>query len=204
MNLSRTILLCIALGAACLASGRQPEDEPDYLDLSIAENIETPAVPAKAKTYVRTAIDQLRRSLIKQGYSVEPARNGEVLEITIPCHELFAPCDTKLKPSGIKRLEALGSLAADPNYKLLIAAHTDNTGDDQYADSVTAARANAVDDLLWQLAGQRNTNTVPYGLGRDEPLHANDTRAGRDANRRVEIYIVPARGLLDLAGVRRK
>ncbi len=187
------------------AAAKPAEEEPDALDLSIAENLERPAVPSKAKVYVRTAMDQLRRSLIKQGYTVQAIRDGEVLEVTIPCDKLFAACSTELKPSGADLLHGLGTLAAERSkYKLLIAAHTDDTGDEVYADSITAARANAVDDMLWQLSGQQDTNTVPYGLGRDEPLTSNTSRADREANRRIEVYIVPDRGLLEMAGVRRK
>ena len=71
--------------------------------------------------------------------------------------------------------------------------HSDDTGDDAYSDALTEARANAVDDLLWQLADRRDTNVVIYGLGKDEPVNANDTRNRRRANRRVEFYIVPLR-----------
>lgn len=210
MRQLRSLLLASAISAVCVATALAgpadpPAAEPDALEMSIEDNLETPAVPKKATTYVRTAMDQLRRSMLKKGYTATLLRNGEVLEITIPCSELFASCATELKPAGIKRLEGLGSLAADNDkYKLLIAAHSDNTGDEMYADSITAARANAIDDLLWQLSGRSDTNTVPYGLGSDEPLKPNTSRAGREANRRVEIYVVPDWGLLQAAGVKRK
>lgn len=209
MRLIRLLLLTAGIAAAtataALPRPADPADEADALELSIEDNLNTPRVPSKARTYVRTAMDQLRRSLIRQGYAAVLTRDGEVVEITIPCSDLFASCATELKPGGIKRLQGLGALAADDaRYKLLIAVHSDDTGDEQYADSITAARANAIDDLLWQLSGRRDTNTVPYGLGRDEPLQPNTSRAGRQANRRVEIYVVPDRGLLQAAGVKLK
>ena len=51
--------------------------------------------------------------------------------------------------------------------------------------------AGAIDDLLWQLADNDDTNIVIYGIGKDEPLNDNTTRRERRANRRVEFYIVP-------------
>lgn len=205
MRLFPAILTILTL-CAMPARGAEPAtSEPDALELSISENLETPAVPAKARAYVRTSMDQLRRSLLKHGYDVAATRDGEVLEITIPAGSLFAAGATALKPSGTKLLQRVGALAADPaKYKIIIAAHADDTGDEVYADSITAARANAVDDLFWQLSGQQDTNTVPYGLGRDEPRVPNTTRANREINRRVEIYIVPDYGLLEMAGVKRK
>lgn len=204
--LSKIKYLIPALVLCCSAPIlRADEAERDILDLSIEENLAVPDVPSKAATYVRTAMDQLRRQMLRNGYEAKLIRDGEVLEVTIPAGTLFAANDTVLKPSGATFLRNIGVLAAEPSrYKLLIAVHTDNTGDEQYADALTSARANAIDDLLWQLAAQRETNTVPYGLGRDEPLYPNTSRVNREKNRRVEIYVVPDNGLLQLAGVKPK
>lgn len=194
-----------SLAAAPLGAAQPAPDDTDALELSIDDNLARPAVPSKARTYVRTAMDQLRRMLLKQGYDVAAIRDGEVLEITVPCSRLFAAGATELKPSGTALLRGIGALAAERRrYKLLLAVHSDDTGDETYADSITAARANAVDDLFWQLSGQQDTNTIPYGLGRDEPVKPNNTRSNRELNRRLEIYVVPDWGLLELAGVKRK
>jgi outer membrane protein OmpA-like peptidoglycan-associated protein len=40
---------------------------------------------------------------------------------------------------------------------------------------------------------------IPYGCGADEPLMANNSRVNRDANRRLEIYIIPDKIMLDIA-----
>lgn len=199
------ILLSVLALCAAPSRGAETAAEPDALELSISENLDTPAVPAKARAYVRTSMDQLRRSLLKHNYDVVATRDGEVLEVTIPARSLFAAGATALKPSGTKLLQRIGALATEPSkYKIIIAAHADDTGDEAYADSITAARANAIDDLFWQISGQQDTNTVPYGLGRDEPRVPNTTRANREINRRIEIYIVPDYGLLEMAGVKRK
>ena len=39
-------------------------------------------------------------------------------------------------------------------------------------------------------------NLFGYGVGSDIPLKQNDTAAGRRANRRVEIYVIPDERLL--------
>ncbi len=196
--------LALTLPAAPLAAA-EPDDEADVLELSLDDNIATPEVPKRAKTYIRTAMDQLRRLLIKKGYTVESLRDGEVLEVTISCADLFGPGAVELKAGGRERLKELGTTAVtSERYKVAVAVHADDTGDEQYADSITAARANAIDDYFWQLAGQKDTNVVPYGIGRDEPRVPNDSRANRNINRRVEIFIIPDKGLLEMAGVKPK
>lgn len=198
--------LLIILMYACAAHAATPDGEtPDVLDMRLDENLATPEVPRKAQAYVTTAIDQLRRHIAKGGLSVKPMRNGEVLEIVIPCATLFAPGSLEVKPSAPRTLAPLTTVVREPRkYKVLVAVHSDDTGDTQYADSITAARANSIDDCLWQLANEKDTNVIPYGIGKDEPLGPNTSRNSREANRRVEIYIVPDRGLLELAGVKFK
>ena len=76
----------------------------DVLEMSIDDNIATPEVPRKAKQYVAAAMDQLRRHMIKNKYTVESLRDGEVIEITIPCAELFAPGEVELKANAAELL----------------------------------------------------------------------------------------------------
>lgn len=201
----KTLLISILLPAAAALNAAEPDEPRDVLDMSIDENIATPEVPRKAKTYVTTAMDQLRRHFVKNNMSVETLREGEVLEITIPCADLFAAGAVEPKAGAMEVLRPLGLVVRDPaKYKVLVAVHTDDTGDEQYADSISGARANAVDDCLWMLAGEKDTNVVPYGIGKDEPRLPNTSRSNRAQNRRVEIFIVPDDGLLEMAGVKRK
>lgn len=199
------LLAAAAIAAAATIRAAEPVAEPDVLDMSIDENLATPEVPRKAKAYVHAAMDQLRRHLIKNGMTVEALRDGEVLEITVPASRLFAATAVEPKASATEALRPLGMVARDPDkYKIIVAVHTDDTGDDKYADSISGARANAVDDCLWILAGEKDTNVVPYGIGKDEPRVPNTSMANRAQNRRVEIFVVPERGMLEQAGVKRK
>lgn len=193
-------ILAIALIITTISADDTPVDN---LDLSVAENMATPVVPPKAKSYVKGAMDQLRRYFVKDGYNVQSLRDGEVLQITIPCSDLFGACAVELKPSAAAVLKPFATVVREPEkYKLLVSVHTDDTGDIMYADSITAMRANAIDDYLWQLASERETNVIPYGIGRDEPLRPNTSILDRAANRRVEFIIIPEVGMLRLAGVK--
>lgn len=195
--------LLISFAAAMPTSVLAQTD--DVLEMSIDDNIATPEVPRKAKTYITAAMDQLRRLMIKNKFSVESLRDGEVIEIIIPCADLFAPGSVELKADAAELLRPLGTVVREPQkYKMLVAVHTDDTGDDLYSDSISAARANAIDDCLWKLAGEHDTNVIPYGIGKDEPLVPNTSRTGRANNRRVEIFVIPDYGMLEMAGIKRK
>lgn len=198
------IILAVCAGVAALRADGD-NDAIDNLELSVEDNIATPAVPDKAKPYIKSTIDQLRRHYVKDGYPAELLRNGEVLRLTVPCSRLFAPGATTLKPAASTALSPLGLVVREPQkYKVLITVHSDDTGDTMYSDSITAARANAIDDYLWELAGQQDTNVIPYGIGRDEPVGPNNSIQARSANRRVEFYIIPDTELLRMAGVKVK
>lgn len=199
-----SFLFCIAIGVSTL-SAASPDDEPDVLDMSLDQSLAYPEVPGKAKAYVRTAMDAIRRSLNKNGFEASATRDGEVVEFSVPCDRLFAPGSLELKSDAARTLAALGPVIRDNSlYRVLVAVHTDDTGDDLYADSISASRANALDDLLWSMAGEIDTNIVPYGIGKDDPVAPNNTIMGRRANRRVEFFIVPDVGLLTQAGVKPK
>lgn len=198
MSFLRILFLSIAV--TMLASTTEAQVE-ENVNLTFDQNFESPDVPKRAKEYIVKHMDQLRRELVKNGYDVKPDRNAEVLKVTIPCDELFSAGAIELKPAAMKRLSGLGLVVRDPRrYKMLVAVHTDDTGDDVYADSLSEERSNAIDDALWQIAGEKETNVIPYGMGKDAFLDKNSSREGRARNRRVEFFIIPEQGLLDLAG----
>lgn len=197
------IILIITFVLAGLAVSAQTVD--DVLDLTLAQNLEMPDVPRRAEQYVRAHMDQLRRNLIKNSLEAQLLRDGEVIRITVPCADLFGNGSVELKPSAAEILQKFSIVARDPyKYKMLVAVYTDDTGDDQYADSISAARANAIDDALWQIASEKDTNVIPYGQGKDDPVAPNNSMANRAKNRRVDFFIVPDKGLLEMAGVKQK
>lgn len=198
-------LFIAGVAAFVMPIAASEQDAPDNLDMSVSENLSTPAVPQKAHRYVVSAMDQLRRYFVKDGFAVEMLRNEEVLRVTVPCEKLFAPGAVALKPSSSAVLKPFATVVREPGkYKMLVAVHTDDTGDEVYSDSISATRANAIDDYLWQLADQQDTNVIPYGLAHDEPIAPDNSLANRAANRRVEFIIIPDIEMLRAAGVKFK
>ena len=193
INFLRNTLLVCALATASLtaAVGAEPTD-PDPFELDFENNINTPEIPQKKRSSVKARIDELQADLERAGFKTSKVRQGEVLMVTIACERLFRANDVTLTDQGKALLRKFRlSDGAASRYKIIIAVHTDNTGEDAYADSITASRANSIDDFLNGRMAAIDITTVPYGLGRDEQLVSNDSLKNRAKNRRVEIYIVP-------------
>lgn len=71
-----------------------------------------------------------------------------------------------------------------------VVGHTDSVGSDAYNMDLSNRRANAVNNLLVQ-RGVADSRIDIVGYGKTMPVATNDTEAGRQKNRRVEIKIVP-------------
>lgn len=195
MSLRRLLLLL-----AVVASTAGVCADFDPMDAPFAQNLAQPEVPSRATDAVRRAMQPLKNVLSGAGYTVSDVRGGTALCVTIAAGDLFDPNSTTLRDNAATRLRPLWPyIRRSDNYKVLIAVHSDDTGDETYSDRLTSTRAEAIDDFYYQLNNNTDTDIVPYGLGRDEPLGANNTLRGRERNRRVEIYFVPTQTFIDKA-----
>jgi OOP family OmpA-OmpF porin len=100
---------------------------------------------------------------------------------------LFDFNKSTLKPESDPVLERVrGLLVKDAALKLEVQGHTDNVGTDAYNQTLSEARAAAVDAWLTQhgIAGGRLS---AKGYGKTVPVADNRTDEGRAKNRRVEI-----------------
>jgi outer membrane protein OmpA-like peptidoglycan-associated protein len=70
-----------------------------------------------------------------------------------------------------------------------IAGHTDTIGAEEYNERLSERRANAVKDYLIS-KGLRPESLKVVGYGESHPIAPNDTREGRQRNRRVELKVV--------------
>ena len=169
----------------------------DIYDLSIDDNIAMPELEKQAETIKKFQYNQAI-ALQKNKQNVEMTRDGEVIIITIPAGQLFAPNDTVLSDMGKKSIEPfLGYLKNEGLYKMLLVMHHDNTGSDRYILNLTKARVNAIYDWISKNASVEYV--VPYALGSIEPLVENNSVANRKFNRRLEIYLVPEVGMIKAA-----
>jgi len=134
-------------------------------------------------------------SLKKQNYDVELMRDNEVIVVTLPAGQLFAPNDTVLTSLGMASLKPFLKFLNNPGfYKMLLVMHSDDTGSRQYTENLTRARVNAVFD--WIDENGSVDFVVPYALGASDPMVDNNSMDNRKRNRRLEIYLVPEEVML--------
>jgi outer membrane protein OmpA-like peptidoglycan-associated protein len=94
-----------------------------------------------------------------------------------------------LKPGAREKMAKVsGILLAYPGLKLQLEGHTDSVGGDEYNLKLSQNRADAVRDFLTE-QGVPVTNITSIGLGKSDPVASNDTAAGRQQNRRVELVV---------------
>jgi outer membrane protein OmpA-like peptidoglycan-associated protein len=94
-----------------------------------------------------------------------------------------------LKPGAREKMAKVsGILLAYPGLKLQLEGHTDSVGSDDYNLKLSQQRADAVRDFLTE-EGVPVANITSIGLGKAGPVASNDTSAGRQENRRVELVV---------------
>jgi outer membrane protein OmpA-like peptidoglycan-associated protein len=94
-----------------------------------------------------------------------------------------------LKPGAREKLaKVAGILLAYPGLKVQLEGHTDSIGSEEYNLKLSEERAGAVRDyLLSQSVPASNLSAAGFGKG--NPVASNDTAAGRQQNRRVEMVV---------------
>ncbi|WP_255215250.1 OmpA family protein [Paraburkholderia youngii] len=115
--------------------------------------------------------------------------------VTIDNFLLFDSGKTTLKPGAEPRLKGvLDLIRANPDKRILIAGHTDNTGPSVANQKLSEARAQAIRDWFVNTASLPVTRFAIQGYGYTRPIASNENRQGREMNRRVEITFIPDSG----------
>lgn len=122
-----------------------------------------------------------------EGASIE--RVGEGIKITFDSGILFDVNKADLKPVAKQNISALSeTLKKYEDTNILIEGHTDNSGADEYNQTLSEKRAASVSDYLTSL-GVANSRITTTGYGELQPVADNSTAAGKTQNRRVEVAI---------------
>jgi outer membrane protein OmpA-like peptidoglycan-associated protein len=96
-----------------------------------------------------------------------------------------------LKPGARNTLSKIAEqLRMNPDARIEIEGHTDSVGSEQLNQTLSEKRAKAVRDYL-AARGLPEVRISMVGLGESTPVASNDTPAGRQQNRRVELVIAP-------------
>ena len=190
----------------CPVSSFARDDEEDIYELSLDENLATPEIKNdKQADRIQELQYDMAIAFKKSNYAVEVMRDDEVIVITIPASQLFDPNDTVVNSVGEALLKPFLRMLKNPGfYKMLLVMHSDNTGSPVYTLNLTRQRVNAIYD--WFDENGSVDYVVPYALGDTDPvvdennnIVENNSVENRKRNRRLEIYLVPEKTMLQQA-----
>lgn len=157
-------------------SARQEASEAQ---LSAAAQAEASAAAQRALTEEAEAA---RRALAE--LQAKPTERGMVLTLG---DVLFDTNEASLKPGAMLAMDRLARfLETHADTRLIVEGHTDSTGSDAYNEELSQRRARAVADELVS-RGIASSRFEVIGRGEAFPVAGNETAAGRQQNRRVEI-----------------
>jgi outer membrane protein OmpA-like peptidoglycan-associated protein len=116
-------------------------------------------------------------------------REGDQLMVTFDSAILFDVDSSALRPASADIVESIaGVLTSYPETDILVMGHTDSTGPAEYNQGLSERRADAVGEALVS-HGVASARITSRGYGENSPVADNDTAAGRQENRRVEVDI---------------
>ncbi len=157
----------------------------------MAEQQKAQAAAEQARLAAEDAIrqkEEMRARLLKQLNQVlETKDTPRGLVVSMP-DVLFAIGKYELVPAARERLARIsGIVLAYPDLKLEIDGYTDNTGSDEFNQSLSEKRAATVRDYLTD-SGVSINNVFARGFGKENPVASNDTfrRTQAQPPRRVD------------------
>lgn len=121
------------------------------------------------------------------GATVE--RVGEGIQVTFASGLLYDFDSDAIRPEAAQNLYNLAtSLKKYPHTDLLVVGHTDALGSTEYNQDLSTRRANSASAYL-STQGVGSDRVHTSGRGELEALASNETEAGRQQNRRIEVAI---------------
>lgn len=125
------------------------------------------------------------------GTGVGVTRVGNDIVLRMPGNITFETDRADIRPSFFEVLGSVALVVKEYDKTILeIMGHTDSTGTAEYNQGLSTRRAASVGAYL-QAQGVSPMRIVTRGFGEQYPIADNASAAGRQANRRVELRLVP-------------
>jgi outer membrane protein OmpA-like peptidoglycan-associated protein len=157
------------------------------------EKIVGAGIGAVAGAGVGYYMDEQERKLRKQtaGTGVKVIRDGNNLVLDMPSEVTFAVDSATIEPGFRNTLDQVATTLTQYEKTYVdVMGHTDSTGSDAYNQALSERRASSVAGYLTS-RGLQSARLATKGYGESQPKASNLEEAGRAANRRVEIRLVP-------------
>ena len=137
-------------------------------------------------------VDTVERVVLDTLYSVDTVQLSDtiftVIKNALPLpNVIFKSNSAIIRSSSVEGIKNLGdSLATHPELNMIIAGHTDASGDDNHNDTLSFCRAKSVRDVLVDSCGISPERLKFEGYGEKCPIEDNNSIEGKTTNRRVE------------------
>ena len=185
--------------AAAQEAARQKEEAEKAKAEAVAEQQALAADAAQARANAEKAESlreqaerekqELRERLLQQLNSILATRDSARGLVANMSDVLFRSGSYELAPGARERLAKVsGIILAYPSLLVSVEGHTDSVGGDEYNQSLSELRAQAVRDYFIQ-QGIASSSVEAHGYGKTAPIASNDTPEGRQQNRRVELVL---------------
>jgi len=126
-----------------------------------------------------------------EGTGVSVTRIGDNITLNMPGNVTFETDSADLSPAFFEVLDSVSTVLKEFDQTVVeVAGHTDSTGTETYNRELSERRASSVSQYL-QARKISNERLITVGMGELRPVAANGSVDGRQANRRVEITMVP-------------
>ena len=147
------------------------------------------AVGGAAGAVIGHQMDQQAKEIKQNIPGAIVERVGEGLQVTFESGLMFDYDSDVVRAEAQHNLATFAkSLDKYPGTNVLIVGHTDAAGTDEYNQQLSSKRAISAENYLVS-QGVSRTRLRAAGRGEAEPVAANDSDAGRQQNRRVEVAI---------------
>ena len=170
-------------------AAQQAQDAAAAAQAQAAQEAAAAQAAQQAAAQAEAEKEQLRATLLEQFNKILPTTDTpEGLKVNM-ADVLFAFGKYDLKPEAREALAKLsGIVLGHPGLKLAIDGYTDSVGSDAINQTLSEKRAEGVQAYL-VAQGIDAGSVTATGFGKANPVASNDTAAGRQQNRRVEIII---------------
>jgi len=178
--------------AEALAATQQASNDRQQAELAKleADRARQEALDQQQKLASQTEqATELRRQLLLQFNQILQTRETARGLIVNMSDVLFDTAQYTLKPGAREKLAKIsGIVLAHPGLRITVEGHTDSIGGDEYNMKLSENRANAVRTYLVS-QGLGSESVSAQGFGKTRPVADNQTAAGRQQNRRVELVV---------------
>lgn len=157
------------------------------------EKILGAGIGAVAGAGVGVYMDNQEKKLREQtaGTGIKVERSGDEIKLVMPSNVTFDTNSYTIKPEFSATLDEVAATLKQYEKTMVdVYGHTDATGNDGINIPLSNNRAREVASYL-SARGVNSARLASQGFGASQPVASNTTEAGKAANRRVEIKLLP-------------